>query len=147
MNKILRLSLVLSCLLVAAPAVALPLSTQLSFTFEEPLLSQDSQIGQLIEPEKGSSEAYTAAALGEPYSPQWIERYVSEDIRFSFVRTFDKDLSFLLPQTRFSLGKAVRSQESLSVPFRYGEEMRYGTFVWIEVSEGIYTLVSITLNP
>ncbi len=147
MNTHTRLCLVLFCLLVAVPITALPLSTQLAFSYEEPLLSQDLQIGQLAEPKEGSSEAYTAKALSEPYTLEWVDTYVSEDVRFSFVRTFDRDLSLLLPQTKFSLGKAVRREESIAVPFRYGEEMRYGTFVWIEVSEGLYTLVSITLNP
>ncbi len=147
MNTRLRLCLVLIWLLVALPLAALPLSSELSFTLDTPLLGQDVQIGEVLEPEKGSSEAYTAEALGVPYSPEWVSRYVSDDVRFSFIRTFDKDLSLLLPQTRFYVGKAVRREETLSVPFRYGEQMRSGTFVWIEVSEGLYTLVSITLNP
>lgn len=139
--------LFLAFLLVMSPVVALPLSTQLSFTVDGPQLSQDPHIGQLVQPTKGSSEAYTAEALSTPYSPDWIKRFVSQDVQFSFIRTFDKDLSLLLPQTKFSLGKAVKRQDTISVPFRYGQEMRYGTFVWIEISEGIYTLVSITLNP
>lgn len=147
MNKHNGLCLVLVCLLVVSPVAALPLSTQLSFTTDVPQLSQDPNIGFLIEPVTGSSEAYTAEALATPYSPDWINKFVSQDVRFSFVRTFDKELSLFLPQTEFSLGKAIKRQDTISVPFRYGEAMRYGTFVWIEVSEGIYTLVSITLNP
>lgn len=147
MNTPTRSCLVLWLLLVAVPAAALPLSTRLAFAYEVPLLSQDLQIGQLVEPKAGSSEAYTAKALSEPYTLEWVETYVAEDVRFSFVRTFDRELSLLLPQTKFSLGKAVRREESIAVPFRYAEDMRYGTFVWIEVSEGLYTLVSISLNP
>lgn len=147
MNKHNGLGLVLACLLVVSPVVALPLSTQLSFSLDVPILSQDPAIGQLVSPEKGSSEAYTAEALSTPYSPDWVEKFVSQDIQFSFIRTFDKELALLLPQTKFSLGKAIKRQDTVSVPFRYGEKMRYGTFVWIEISEGRYTLVSITLNP
>ncbi|MGB4406567.1 MAG: hypothetical protein WBI82_06890 [Sphaerochaeta sp.] len=147
MNKHNGLCLVLVCLLMISPVAALPLSTQLSFTSYDPQLGQDLAIGQLVQPESGSSEAYTAQALATPYSLDWVEKYVSQDVRFSFVRTFDKELSLLLPQTRFFLGKAIKGQDSISVPFRYGEEMRYGTFVWVEISQGVYTLVSITLNP
>ena len=147
MNKHNGLCLVLVCLLMISPVTALPLSTQLSFTSDEPQLGQDIAIGQLIQPEPLSSEAYTAQALATPYSLDWVEKYVSQDVRFAFVRTFDKELSLLLPQTRFSLGKAIKGRDSISVPFRYGEEMRYGTFVWVEISQGVYTLVSITLNP
>lgn len=147
MNKHKGLCLLLVCLLVVSPVVALPLSTQLSFTHEPPQLSQDPHIGQLVEPKKGSSEAYTAEALSTPYSPDWVKKFVSQDVQFSFIRTFDKELAFLLPQTKFSLGKAIKRQDTISVPFRYGEDMRYGTFVWIEISQGIYTLISITLNP
>ncbi len=139
--------LLLACLLVGTPVAALPLSTQLSITTEDPMLSQDPVIGQLVQPQDLSSEAYTAEALSEPYSPDWVEKYVSPDVRFSFVRTFDKDLALLLPQTTFSLGKAIKRQDTISVPFRYGDQMRYGTFVWIEISQGLYTLVAITLNP
>ena len=147
MNKHKGLSIVLACLLVVSPATALPLSTQLAFTSDGPLLGQDPAIGQLVQPESGSSEAYTAEALATPYSLDWVEKYVSQDVRYSFIRAFDTELSHLLPQTTFSLGKAIKGQDSISVPFRYGEQMRYGTFVWIEISQGIYTLVSITLNP
>ena len=147
MNKHLALCLVFACMLVISPVAALPVSAQLSFSLNVPLLSQDPSIGQLVEPKKGSSEAYTAEALSTPYSPDWVEKFVSKDVQFSFIRTFDKELALLLPQTMFSLGKAIKRQDTVSVPFRYGEEMRYGTFVWIEISEGRYTLVSITLNP
>lgn len=147
MNKHLGLCLVLVSLVVALPIAALPLSTQLSYTADGPFLSQDPSIGQLIQPEPFSSEAYTAEALSTPYSPEWVATFVSPDVRFSFIRTFDKELALLLPQTTFSLGKAIKRQDTVSVPFRYGDEMRYGTFVWIEVSQGTYTLVSITLNP
>ena len=147
MNKPLGLCLAFVLLLFVGQVAALPLTTQLSFTIEGPLFAQDPAIGQLVSPEMLSSEAYTAEALSTPYSPEWIEKYVSEDVRFSFIRTFDTELARLLPQTMFSLGKAIKRQDTLSVPFRYGEEMRYGTFVWIEVSQGTYTLVSITLNP
>ena len=147
MNIHTRLCLVLACLLVGAPVFALPLSTQLSFTFDEPLLGQDPHIGQLVQAGEGSPEAYTAKALTTPYSLDWVERFVSKDVRFSFVRSFDQELSLLLPQRLFSLGKAIRGQDTITVPFRYGQEMRYGTFVWVEISEGTYTLISITLNP
>lgn len=147
MNTRTRLCLILSCLVVGTPVVALPLSTQLSFTSEAPQLAQDARIGVLVQPESGSSEAYTAEALTKPYSLDWVEKYVSPDVRFSFVRSFDKELALLLPQTLFSLGKAIKGEDTISVPFRYGKEMRYGTFVWVEISEGTYTLVSITLNP
>lgn len=147
MNKHIALCIALACLLVGTPVVALPLATQLSFALDVPLLAQDPAIGQLVQPQEGSSEAYTAEALSTPYSPDWVAKYVSQDIKFSFIRTFDKELALLLPQKKFALGKAIKRQDSISVPFRYGEEMRYGTFVWIEISEGRYTLVSITLNP
>ncbi|MBI9094659.1 MAG: hypothetical protein JEY71_07240 [Sphaerochaeta sp.] len=147
MNKHTGLCLVLVCLLMISPVAALPLSTQLSFTSEDPQLGQDLAIGQLVQPEPLSSEAYTAQALTTPYSLDWVEKYVSLDVRFSFVRTFDKELSLLLPQARFFLGKAIKGQDTISVPFRYGEELRYGTFVWVEISQGVYTLISITLNP
>ena len=147
MNIHARLCLVLSCLLVGATLAAVPLATRLSFTLTPPLLSQDTLIGQLVEPEQGSVEAYTAQALQESYDLAWIERYVSKDVRPSFVRSFDQELSSLLPQTMLTFGKAVRRQESLSVPFRYGQEMKSGTFVWIEESEGVYTLLSLSLNP
>ncbi|MDY0290290.1 MAG: hypothetical protein RBR15_15795 [Sphaerochaeta sp.] len=147
MNIHARLSLVLSCLLFGATLAAVPLATQLSFAHIPPLLAQDSLTGQLVEPEEGSVEAFTAQALGEPYTLAWVERYVPEDVRYSFVRTFDQDLSLLLPQTMLTFGKAVHRQESLSVPFRYGKEMRSGTFVWIEMEPGEYTLLSISLNP
>ena len=147
MNKRTSLCLLLTFLLVSAPVGALPLATQLSFSKDSPYLGLDPKIGQLIQPVEGSSEAYTAKALAEPYSLDWVEKYVAEDVRFSFVRTFDQVLANLLPQTTWALGKAVRSQEGVAVPFRYGEELRYGTFVWIEVAEGAYALVSITLNP
>ena len=147
MNKHMILRFVLACILVISPVAALPLSARLSFSLDVPLLGQDPFIGQLVEPEKGSSEAYTADALSTPYSPEWVEKFVSKDVQFSFIHSFDKELAHLLPQKMFSLGKAVKNQNTVSVPFRYGEEMRYGTFVWIEISEGRYTLVSITLNP
>ncbi len=147
MNKHLFLWLLLACLLGGPPIVALPLSTQLSITTEGPMLGQDPVIGQLVQPQDLSSEAYTEKALSEPYSPEWVEKYVSADVRFSFVRTFDKELALLLPQTTFSLGKAIKRQDTISVPFRYGNQMRYGTFVWVEISQGVYTLVAITLNP
>ena len=146
MNKRTSLFLLFAFLLVSAPVGALPLATQLSFSKDSPYWSGP-KIGQLIQPVEGSSEAYTAKALAEPYSLDWVEKYVAEGVRFSFVRTFDQVLANLLPQTILALGKAVRSQEGVAVPFRYGEEMRYGTFVWIEVAEGAYALVSITLNP
>jgi len=147
MNKHIVLCLVLACMLVVSPVAALPLSTQLSFSLEVPLLSQDAEIGQLIQPEQGTTEAYTAEALSTPYSAEWVEKFVSKDVRFSFIRTFDKELALLLPQKIFSLGKAIKREDTISVPFRYGEEMRYGTFVWVEISQGRYTLISITLNP
>jgi|GEM_PF-4641636 len=147
MNKLIVVCLLLACTLVAAPVAALPLSTQLSFSLDVPMLAQDPSIGQLVQPEEGTSEAYTAEALSTPYSPEWVANFVSKDVQFSFIRTFDTELALLLPQTKVSLGKAIRRQDNVSVPFRYGEQMRYGTFVWIEVSEGRYTLVSITLNP
>lgn len=147
MKKHIVLCIGLACLLGGSPVAALPLSTQLSFALDVPLLAQDPSIGQLVQPEKGSSEAYTAEALSTPYSPDWVAKFVSQDVQYSFIRAFDKELALLLPQKKFSLGKAIKRQDSISVPFRYGEQMRYGTFVWIEISEGRYTLVSITLNP
>lgn len=130
---------------MAIPLSALPLGTQLSFTYGTPTLAKDPSIGLLIEPEEGSVEALSSQAISMAYSKEWIERFVSEDLRFAFTRTYDQVLAKLLPQSSISVGKAIRGNDMIEVPLRFGPDMKYGSFVWIEVSEGVYTLVSITL--
>ena len=130
---------------------ALPVSSELALGFHAPFLPYDTKIGQLVCTEEGSVEAKTIEALSSPYSLQWVETYVPKDLQFGFVHSFDAILSSLLPQKAISTAKAVNFQELQEVAFRFKVEetgaLQYGTFVWIELEEGVYNLVSISLEP
>jgi len=145
------LCIVLFITMLSMPLFALPVSSELALGFHGASLPVDEKIGQLVEANVGSVEDLTIEALSTPYSLEWVEKYVPKDIQFGFVHTFDAVLSSLLPQRAVSTAKAIKSQEMQQVSFRFRVEetgaLHYGTFVWIELEEGVYNLISITLEP
>lgn len=125
---------------------AIPLSTHLSRTSKQLLMGKDARIGQLIEPMADSLEAYTVKALGTAYSLAWVETYVAQDMQYALVRTFDQELSAILPQHNVLVGRATKHGDTFVVPFRYGSQPSYGSFVWVELPNGGYSLVSLSLE-
>ncbi len=111
------------------------------------LLPLNSDIGQIIEPEAGTIEAYAKEALTTAYSPQWIERYIPPSLARGFTHTYDELLASILPVETIQMGRGVHRTQLWEVPFVIREPTyRWGSMVWMDQSDGRWALLSISLS-
>ncbi|WP_320130138.1 hypothetical protein [uncultured Sphaerochaeta sp.] len=145
-----RFIAVCMCIFSVSLVSGAPLGTRLSVTYGNPLFPADPVIGQLVSQKNGQVETLTAQALSENWSVDWLERYVSKDMRYGFSKSFNDILASLLPQKGFVLSAAKKEEDIISVPIRLSNtddlEITYVTFVWEVVKDGGYQLVSLSLD-
>lgn len=111
------------------------------------ILPKNVDIGQIIEPQEGSVEALAKDALSEPYTLDWIQRYVPASLQAGFVHTNDEALSTILGSTAIQMAKAIRRTQLWEVPFCiFGEEYWWGVMVWVEQNPGSWALLSLSLE-
>jgi hypothetical protein len=129
---------------------AVPIGTQLSLAFRNPLFPSDPVIGPLVSQSLGPIESLTAEALQKPWSPQWVEQYVKEEHRYGFSKSYNDLLSALLPVSTFSLAQAQEQDKVVQQLVRIGQPgdfgIAYATFIWEHTDNGMYYLVSISLT-
>ncbi len=111
------------------------------------ILPYNRDIGQLVEPEAASIEAYAENALSSAYSPEWVATYIPPSLQVGFVHTYDGLLSDLLPAKAIQMGKAVERTQLWEVGFVVTEPTyRWGSMVWIAQDDGRWALLSISVS-
>jgi hypothetical protein len=105
-------------------------------------------IGQIVRGEAGSAEEITKQALGEPYGPVWLERYVSEILRKAFANTYNEQLVSLLPAEQVQVGRAMVRSGLYEVPFCFHSPIyHWGTMVWTSNEKDEWELLAIEVKP
>lgn len=111
------------------------------------ILPINRDIGQVIEVEPGTIEAYAKQALSVAYTPEWVESYVPPSLVQGFVHTYDAILASLLPVSTIQMGRAIHRTHLWEVPFAIIEEpYRWGSMVWMDQSDGRWALLSISIS-
>lgn len=111
------------------------------------LLPLNSDIGQIVEPDKTRIEYYAREALQSPYSVQWVSTYVPPSLEAGFVFTYNDLLAALLPAQGIQMGRAVQRTHLWEVGFVITEPgYRWGSMVWMDQGDGRWALLSISVS-